>query len=815
MPRLINLSAIVVFLIATPCINAALLDYNDISAYYGFGEMETIKLDWGVRNLRIKDFNGDSRNDIAIVNNRKAKIELLIQKDSVRASHERRATIFVDPEDIDVNAIFDNLPTRFHRQSIAVSQSVFSFVCGDLNSDGMTDLAFYGEPKGLYVILQKASDETQATSHDCSWRTKKKIKIDDGLLTPNALVCADLNNDSADDLILAGQDAVYVILQKKDGTLAEPIKYPTTVKTLALDAADLNGDNINDLILVTDDEEKRIHVRFGLETGQLGPQVRLFIERPFALELSNINQTNGDEILAVNAMNGRLACYEFTAQNEEDADWPILFYPLASGQASTDRDLVTGDFDGDGLVDLVISDPGAAEIILYRQKAKLGLVEPMRFPAFADITRLSAMDIDHDGKTELGVLSIKEKVIGISEFEDDRLSFPQPLEIIGEPVAMELADVDHDGGIDCLYISKDANDNRAMRVIYTVAAAGNQAANLTKKQKKQLKNSGPVGEIGPALELNKLAANPDGLKILDVDQDGLEDILVFEKYNPPPILVRQTQKRQFEIIDSPKAQASLIKDATLSSIAVADVDAKAGKELLVAQTNFARSLIFADSQNWTIIDQYNARGKENQVSAVAAFHLDDKGSDQPAILLLDGQKGQLQLLKADIDKTYRFEKELDVGKWNTAATHLKMVFAPLTGDSVNSILLFDSEKFAIVTPADTGNLPQHLEQKFGYETKIKDGAYGNLITGDINSDGRIDIIMVEYKNNHIEILALDADMKPTPAMRFKLFERKSYTDKKEKARIEPRELKIADVTGDGKNDLITVIHDRIIIYPQD
>ena len=60
-------------------------------------------------------------------------------------------------------------------------------------------------------------------------------------------------------------------------------------------------------------------------------------------------------------------------------------------------------------------------------------------------------------------------------------------------------------------------------------------------------------------------------------------------------------------------------------------------------------------------------------------------------------------------------------------------------------------------------------------------------------------------------------MKPIPAMRFKIFEQKSYRQSKSpgKSGVEPRELKIADVTGDGKDDLVTVIHDRIIIYPQD
>jgi hypothetical protein len=77
--------------------------------------------------------------------------------------------------------------------------------------------------------------------------------------------------------------------------------------------------------------------------------------------------------------------------------------------------------------------------------------------------------------------------------------------------------------------------------------------------------------------------------------------------------------------------------------------------------------------------------------------------------------------------------------------------------------------------------------------------------------------MVEYENNHIEILALDGQSKPIPAMRFKIFEQKSYRDRQKGGHsgVEPRELKVADVTGDGKDDLVTIIHDRIIIYPQD
>ncbi len=815
--RLIKTIITVVFISATFSGAVGESDF-DISEYYGFDEIEIIKLDKDISGLRIADFNRDGRNDIIVVNNSKAKIELLIQKEGIGPAET--ATI-VDPEDADINLI--SPPTRFDRQSIAVTQRIYSFVCGDLNSDGMIDLAFYGNPKGLYVILQKAAETKPDETKTVSWRTRKKIKIDDGLVTSSALVCADLNNDGADDLVMASQEAVYIIVQKKDGTLAEPVKYPSAARILGVKVGDLNGDNINDLILITTEREKPIHLRFGLETGQLGPQVEFFIEKPSVLDVYDVDGSAGKEILAIDNISRRLSCYKFSPETEKDADWPILFYPLASGKANTKRDLVVGDFDGDGLADVTISEPGSAELIFYKQTAGIGLAEPRRFPAFADITNLSAADIDRDGKAEVAVLSAKEKIIGISKFENERLTFPKPVELTGEPVAMELADADSSGSIDCVYISRNTDDVRFLRAVYNLAAPAAPVPEKTEPNQPADKApafSQKFRQEGPALELKKLTSNPEGLKVLDVDQDGLQDVLIFVKYDDP-ILVRQTEQRQFEPVDSPKAQASLIKDASLRSITSADVDGKAGKEMLLAQKNFARSLVFSEGKTWSIIDQYNAKSTENKISAVAAFNIDaDSVGGKPTILLLDGQKGQLQILKAGEDGTYRLEKVVDVSKWSAAA-HLKMLFTPLTGRGGKSILLFDSEKFALVTPPSSSNIPQYLEKLFSYETKIKDGEYGNLTTGDINSDGEVDIIMVEYKRGeykdyHIEILTLDSESEPIPAMQFRIFEEKTYRGRQRGTPIiEPRELKIADVTGDGKSDLITVIHDRIIIYPQD
>jgi hypothetical protein len=761
--------------------------------------MEITKLDWGIKCLRICDLNGDGKNDMVIANNAKSKIEILIQKDSISTD---QSAVTVNPEDADINALFDSTATRFKKDDIVVTQTIYSLVCGDLNSDGKIDIAYYGEPRGLYVLLQNTEPNASKDKNKVlSWQQRKKINIEDGLITPDSLICADLNNDKRADLALAANDGVYIIEQKDDGTLAEPVKYPCTERIIGIDCADLDGDKIKDLIIITTDSEKPLYVRFGLPNGQLGPIRQFFIERPWICLPYDIDGNGHDEILTIDAKSGRLSCYKFvSSEGKKNSDWPITFYPLAGGESDTKRDLVSGDFDGDGLTDVAISDPGAAELILYKQTPNTGLVEPVKFPALADITSLSAADIDGDKKSELAVLSVKEKIIGIAKFEDNRLSFPKPLETTGEPLAMELDDIDSDGRMDCVYISSSAepDSKRFLRIIYNVGA--NQ------------KNAAEIDNIEPALEIAKLKSNPDGLKVVDVDGDGLKDLLIFVKYESP-ILIRQMQKRKFAVIDSPVSQSSLIKDATVSSIAVAG--GKAGSELLIAQKNFARSLLFENGQNWRVCDQYNAKSTENRISAVGVFDIaDGNNAAERSILLLDGQKGQLQILQAGKDKTYRLEKEINVGRWESA-DHLKMLYESIGEKGAKNILLFDSKKFALISPDSRTNAARAIEQMFSYETKIKDGVYGNLAVGDINSDGITDFVMVDYKNNNIEILTLGNLKNPVVGTRFKLFEEKTSAEKTGKTAVEPHQIEVTDVTGDGKPDVVTVIHDRIIIYPQD
>ena len=361
-----------------PAGDANQADSTGISEYYGFGEMEIIKLDWGISNLRIADFDGDGRNDIAVANNRKAAIEILLQKDSIGPQEQ---DVAVDPNDIDINALVG--PTRFSRQTVPISQRIYSMVAGDLNGDGLIDIAYYGEPRGLYILLQQPQKDKHK-SRTLAWQPVKRINIDDALLNDNALICEDIDNDGRKDLVVVGRDAIYVLLQKKDGSLGEPVKYPAVAGIIGAEVGDLTGSGINDLLMVTDDAEKPIHIRLGQKNNQLGPEMRLLSEMPVVLELADTGGKDGKDIFTIDAVSRRLSCFKLTSESSQSDDWPVLFYPLAAGQGSEKRDIAVGDFDGDKLTDIVISDPGSAELVLYRQIAGVGLAEPARFPSLAD-----------------------------------------------------------------------------------------------------------------------------------------------------------------------------------------------------------------------------------------------------------------------------------------------------------------------------------------------------------------------------------------------------------------------------------------------
>jgi hypothetical protein len=84
----------------------------------------------------------------------------------------------------------------------------------------------------------------------------------------------------------------------------------------------------------------------------------------------------------------------------------------------------------------------------------------------------------------------------------------------------------------------------------------------------------------------------------------------------------------------------------------------------------------------------------------------------------------------------------------------------------------------------------------------------------LNNDGLKDLVFLETANNYLDLVIFDSNRKLVPANRWQVFEERTFRSRRSDL-PEPREALVTDVTGDGKNDLVILVHDRILVYPQE
>jgi hypothetical protein len=157
---------------------------------------------------------------------------------------------------------------------------------------------------------------------------------------------------------------------------------------------------------------------------------------------------------------------------------------------------------------------------------------------------------------------------------------------------------------------------------------------------------------------------------------------------------------------------------------------------------------------------------------------------------------------------YQPWKSLDLG----AFPYQSLRVADLNGDQQDDLLLFGGNRFIVVY---TGQSDPTLEELASYESLREDSFLVDLAAGDLNGDKRVDLAILDNESHTMEIVTVLEGPKMQAAGNFKVFEEKSFGGGGGGAGLEPREILIADVTGDSRSDLLLLTHDRILLYPQD
>ena len=393
------------------------------------------------------------------------------------------------------------------------------------------------------------------------------------------------------------------------------------------------------------------------------------------------------------------------------------------------------------------------------------------------------------------MLSADERQVGVTRLDEkQRLPFPSLIPLDGKPLALALGQLQAGAKpvLAMIVEQEGKGDQEGRRLLVTRTADGKTR---TQKLSKDFK------------------ANPTTLAFQDADQDGLADLVILMPYEKVKIL-RQVPGKDFEELDvAPPGGASELAQPWL---AAADIDGDGKPELLLTQKNFLRAVVLqreapppnstnAGAWTFTVKEQINGAGSNSRIAGAAAV---PNGTNAiPSLFLLDVERKALTLCERDSAGVWQVARNVLL----PASDFTSLQSIALGAGKTNTIAFLGLNAVACL-PLD-GQV-WDLTELDGYETPIKDGHLNDVVTGDLDNDGRKDLVFLETARNYLDLVIFDAHHKLVPANRWQVFEERTFRGRRTDF-PEPREAVVADVTGDGKNDLIILVHDRILVYPQE
>ncbi len=751
---------------------------TELAEYFGFKPLEIFKLQARSSNMLTGDLNHDGLNDLAVIDNSNSRIDMLLQRKKIPDQKDRSTTT-------DVNSFKNDW--RFEHKKFSVDKALAALSLGDFNGDGRTDMAYIGIPDRLVIRLQPEAGE---------WKTGPTFRLPDLQLAQWMMASGDLNGDGKFDVAILGKNDTFILYQK-DGELQRPERLMNTSDKLGLvHIGDVDGDGRGDLCyLANDDSGRALCARFQTANGKLGPELRFDLDKPRSTTLKDIDGQAGLEILSIHGQTGRVRVSQIRRPEAKAGELAgqLVQYGFGQQAGSRERDLAVGDINGDKLIDIVVTDPEASQVLLFQQSKGLGLDQGTSYPCLTGATEVRIGDVLNDKVTDVLFLSPKEKSMGISRMEAGRLTFPQAIPIEKEPVVFALADQNGDQSPELIYIARDRVSTKTTYVLKSLQA-------VAKEGQIEWKPFGAAAGMPLSLK-----GDPEQIVPYDANADGKLDFLIFQGSEKPAILLKSDDKGALtEVSGEGGFGLGNVSASNVFFGQLADVGGKDEPALLVAHNNFVRHVRLNEQNQWRVVDQFSALESAAKIVGAATLNLDGQPGNE--IVLIDQGVKRLRVLRKE-ENSFRPWREVDIGPFPYRGSYV----ADLNEDGLQDLLLFGGGKFGVLYANQTD---PKLNELATFETNIEDSFLADVVAGDLNHDGRTDLALMETESHHVEILDYSKELGLRHALTFKLFESKGVSER-EQSQTEPRESLIIDVTGDGLDDLVLLSHDRVLVYPQD
>ena len=268
----------------------------------------------------------------------------------------------------------------------AAGTNPFSVAAGDLNGDGVMDIAVANEGSNNVSILRATGAGRFAAATQFSVGA-----------APQSVVIDDVSGDGKLDLVVAnsGDGTLTVRLGTGTGNFGFPSTLPVGNGPRSLAVADLNGDGKRDLVVANGSNS--VSVLLGTGSGAFAAAVNHAVAgNPISVAIADFNADGKPDLAVASESNGTVSILLGNGAGGFGAASPIAL-------GSQPRGVVSGDLNADGKPDLAIANAGPDSVSILLGSGGGAFNAPTQYPAHALATALAVADLDADGKSELVV----------------------------------------------------------------------------------------------------------------------------------------------------------------------------------------------------------------------------------------------------------------------------------------------------------------------------------------------------------------------------------------------------------------------------
>lgn len=311
--------------------------------------------------VAVADFNGDGRDDLAVVNSGSGNISMLLGKGDGTFAGPANYDVGQSPSavvavDLNSDGAPDLVVANSGSNSVSIllgsGQGTFgaatpvtgkfsspaSLAIGDFNNDGKPDVAVgNGGNSGVTILFGDGAG---------GFSSSTQLSIPAG---SKALAVGDFNGDGNADIAIANNftGSVLVLLGNGDGTFASPVSYGAGLTPAYVTVADFNGDGIADLA-VANSGANNISVLLGNGDGTFVTASNFTVgSGPTSIAAVDLEGRGIVDLLVTNSADNTIS---YLMGNGDGTFAAQLAYPAGAQPVS----IAGGDFNGDGKPDVAL-----------------------------------------------------------------------------------------------------------------------------------------------------------------------------------------------------------------------------------------------------------------------------------------------------------------------------------------------------------------------------------------------------------------------------------------------------------------------------